>query len=308
VPVGFVLLAVAAVALLSGAELFAEHAASAGRRLGVTGLAVGLLLAGAEPEELITAVVAAARDRPGIGVGDAVGANLTMLTLVLGLAALIRPITIQGRPRRYAAFAGAAAAAAAAVLIDGQVGRVEGVLLLAAYVAFVALVWRREQEAPAIGELAELAEEDEEDENERGTTTELLLALGGVALMGAGGGAAVEGAARVAEALSITDTAVGLTLVALVTTAELLALVWSSTRRSIPELAVAAVFGSAAYNATVTLGAAAIVTPASDLDVRSAAVAATLLIVALVVLGRVGRVAAAGLVAGYVVFVSIGLG
>ncbi|MGH9111694.1 MAG: sodium:calcium antiporter, partial [Acidimicrobiales bacterium] len=77
---GLVLLAASAVALTAGAELFAEHAGAAGRRLGVTALAVGVLLAGAEPEELITAVTAGLRDRPGIGVGDAIGANVTMLT------------------------------------------------------------------------------------------------------------------------------------------------------------------------------------------------------------------------------------
>ena len=54
--IGLLLLAVAAGLLLAGAELFAEHAASAGRRLGVTGLAVGVLLAGAEPEEMLTAI------------------------------------------------------------------------------------------------------------------------------------------------------------------------------------------------------------------------------------------------------------
>jgi Ca2+/Na+ antiporter len=55
----------------------------------VTGLAVGLLLAGAEPEELITAVIAAARGQGGIAAGDAIGANITMLTLVVGLAAFL---------------------------------------------------------------------------------------------------------------------------------------------------------------------------------------------------------------------------
>jgi cation:H+ antiporter len=64
--------------LVAGAELFAEHAATAGLRLGISALAVGVLLAGAEPEELITAVTASSRDRPGIAVGDAIGANVTM--------------------------------------------------------------------------------------------------------------------------------------------------------------------------------------------------------------------------------------
>jgi cation:H+ antiporter len=57
VGIGLLLLAASAVGLLVGAELFAAHAAAAGRRLGVSALAVGVLLAGAEPEELITAGV-----------------------------------------------------------------------------------------------------------------------------------------------------------------------------------------------------------------------------------------------------------
>ena len=92
-PIGFGLLAVAAVLLTIGAELFAEHAADASRRLGVTALAIGLVLAGAEPEELVTAVFASGQHHPGIAAGDAIGANVTMLTIVLGLAALIRPFS-----------------------------------------------------------------------------------------------------------------------------------------------------------------------------------------------------------------------
>lgn len=69
--IGFLLLLASAVLLTAGSELFAEHASVAGRRFGVTALAIGLVLAGAEPEELVTAVVASARHLPGIGAGDA---------------------------------------------------------------------------------------------------------------------------------------------------------------------------------------------------------------------------------------------
>ncbi len=91
---GILLLLVAGVLLLAGAELFAENAARAGGRLGVTALAVGLLLAGAEPEELITALLAAVEGRTAISVGDALGANVTMLTAVVGAAALLRGVPV----------------------------------------------------------------------------------------------------------------------------------------------------------------------------------------------------------------------
>jgi cation:H+ antiporter len=86
------LLLLAAGLLVGGAELFVENAAAAAARLGVTVLAIGVLLAGAEPEELLTAILAAAQDRPGLAAGDAIGANVTMLTAALGLAAVVRPL------------------------------------------------------------------------------------------------------------------------------------------------------------------------------------------------------------------------
>ena len=70
------LLAVSAVLLIAGAELFTENVAGAARRPGITVFAAAFLLAGAEPEEMITAVVASGQYRPGLAAGDAIGANL----------------------------------------------------------------------------------------------------------------------------------------------------------------------------------------------------------------------------------------
>jgi len=82
--VGLGLLAISAAVLIAGAELFTDNAAAAARRLQITLFAAAFLLAGAEPEEMITAVIASLRHRPELAAGDAIGANLTMLTLVLG--------------------------------------------------------------------------------------------------------------------------------------------------------------------------------------------------------------------------------
>jgi cation:H+ antiporter len=295
------------VLLVGGAELFVENAASAARRLGVTVLAVGILLAGAEPEELLTAVLAAAQHRPGLAAGDAIGANVTMLTACLGLAALVRPLQLGRRVMQYAALAAVAGVFALLALLDGQVGRVEGALLVLAYIALVGLVWWREREPPKLGELAELDDEDDDD-SDRSATAGLLLALVGVAAMLVGGDLAVNGAVKVVESFGSTDSAVGLTILALATTAELFALVFAAVRHDVPEIAVAGIVGSAAYNATATLGAAALVRPLSvDGLVVPAALAAVLPIVVLLLAtrGRLGRPAAASLVVVYVVFVAV---
>ena len=106
--------------------------------------------------------------------------------------------------------------------------RPEGLGLVTVYVALVAAVWRHEKQPPVIGELAETLEEDDEpDADTEPTALGLALVLAGIAVMAVGGVFAVQGAALIVDALDVTDTAVGLTLVALATTAELLALAWA---------------------------------------------------------------------------------
>jgi cation:H+ antiporter len=298
---GLGLLAVSAVMLIAGAELFTENAAAAARGLGITVFGAAFLLAGAEPEEMITAVIASGRHRPGLAAGDAIGANLTMLTLVVGLAALARPLPFGGRVRGYAIWSALAGGLAALAAAGGIIGRWQGGLLLAAYLAGVALLWWRERRPPAIGDAAE-AGDDAEDGESRPAALGLALALGGVALMAAGGWLAVGGAERVVRALHLTDTAVGLTLLALATTAELFALAWAAMRRGVSEIAVAGVIGSVAYNATATLGVAALVRPLAAGGILAPAIAAAALPVALLAVttgGRLNRQAGAVLVIGY---------
>ena len=290
---GVGLLIAATVLLIVGAELFVENAAGASRRLGITAFGVGMLLAGAEPEELITAVIAAVRGHPGLAAGDAVGANITMLTLTLGIAAVARPVPFGPRVRSYALLASLTGVFALIALTGGGIGRLAGALLVAAYVAMVALVWRRERGLPAIGELTEILEhadnDDDVDEPQPTRGGALVLLFIGLAFMAIGGHAAVSGALRLVDSLDVRDTTVGLTLLALATTAELFALVWSAARRGASELAVAGIMGSAAYNATATLGIAALVQPLVITGLISAAVTAAVLPAVLIVLSRSGR-------------------
>src|SRR6516165_481386 len=290
--VGLGLLAVAAVMLIAGAELFTENAAATARRLQITLFAAAFLLAGAEPEEMITAVIASVRHRPELAAGDAIGANLTMLTLVLGVAALARPVPYGGRVRTYSVWSALAGGLAALAVAGGVIVRWQVGLLLVACVAGVALLWWREREKPAIGEAAEGEEEEEEEEEEeiekegrsRPAALALMSAIAGIALMAAGGWAAVGGAEQVVRAAGLSDSAVGLTLLALATTAELFALAWAAMRRGVSEIAVAGVIGSVAYNATASLGVAALVRPLAVTGILAPSIGAAILPLALLAL------------------------
>jgi cation:H+ antiporter len=302
---GLGLLAVSAVVLIVGAELFTENAGAAARGLRITVFAAAFLLAGAEPEEMITAAIASGRHHPGLAAGDAIGANLTMLTLVLGLAALARPLPFTGRVRGYAVWSALAGGLAVLAIAGGGIARWQGGLLLAAYLAGVALLWSRERRPPAIGEAAEAGEEDH---GSRPVLLGLVLAVAGVVLMAAGGWFAVGGAERVVRALGMTDSAIGLTLLALATTAELFALAWAAMRRGVSEIAVAGVIGSVAYNATATLGVAALIRPLTVHGILAPAIAASVLPLALLAAaphGRLGRAAGVVFVVAYAVWVTV---
>jgi cation:H+ antiporter len=158
---GLALVAGAAALLIAGAELFAENVAAAARGLRITMFAAAFLLAGAEPEELITAAIASARHRPELAAGDAIGANLTMLTLVLGLAALARPLPFAGQVRRYAIWSALAGGLAALMVATSTIERWQGGLLVTAYLTGVGLLWRRERAPPAVGEATQTSEDDE---------------------------------------------------------------------------------------------------------------------------------------------------
>jgi cation:H+ antiporter len=117
----------------------------------------------------------------------------------------------------------------------------------------------------------------------------------------------VDGAARLAAGAGLADSAVGLTALALATTAELFALVAAAARRGVPEIAVAALVGSAAYNATVSLGLAAAVRPLEVQGVLPAAAVAAALPLAVVAAGargRLGRPAGLVLALGYGAYVT----
>jgi cation:H+ antiporter len=302
-----VALAVGVALIVGGAELFAEHLESASRRLGVSAFALALLLAGAEPEELATTVAASLRKVPAVAFGDVVGANVAMCLVALPVGALVAPLPFGRRVRRYALLAMPLGVVAAVAAWGGRVSRPVGALLVGLYVGYVAAIWVVERRPPALGEVAERGELD--PAHPRRVGRELALVLVGVAALAIGSIIVVESVRSISE-IESTQTGLGLTLVAFATTLELVVLAWSSARRGMTEAVVAAVVGSFAYNATMSLGAAALARPLVIADaglLRAPLVIMLLALTAVIVLGapsgRLERVGAGALLAAYPIFV-----
>jgi len=252
-------IALATASIVWGAERFAAHLAAASVGIGVSTFALAILLAGAEPEELATAVTASARDTAGIAYGDVVGANVAICLIALGVGAVVAPLPFGRRVRPYAWFGVPIALIATGIAWDGAVERIEGGALVAMYVVYVSAIWLRERRPPALGETDELAEASAMPRRRR-VGRDLGILLVGLAAMALGAVLLVE-AVRQLTGAEETQTVLALTLVGFATAFELVVLAWSTARRGATEATIAGVVGSLTYNVTMTLGAAAIVRP-----------------------------------------------
>lgn len=291
-----------------GAETFARHLAAASTRLGVTAFALALLLAGAEPEELATAITASIRKAPALALGDVIGANITICLVALGVGALIAPLPFRTKVLRYALLGLPLGAIGAWFAWDGTVSRLEGSTLVLLYFAYVAMIWAIEKKPPSLGETKEL--EQQTAHRSASLNMGIVLVLAGVAAMAVGSMVLVEGVRRIAPREPGQAT-LGLTLVGFATGFELVVLAWSTARRGASEAAIAAVVGSFAYNSTMTLGAAALVRPLVLLDAARMHIPFVLMNVALalvIVLAvrkrQLGRLSGFGLLASFALYIS----
>ena len=257
------LLVVGTVLLLAGADWFVDGAGDLARALGVSALVVGVLLAGLEPEEMLTAALASGRGAPALAVGNVIGTNVTIVTAALGLSALLFPMVIDRSVRRQAVIATLVSALPVVLLFLGTVTQLEGVLLLVVFVGYTLFLFRTDREAVKRMVESEADDDDDDDDDQekyvhpRRPWKPVLLTFGGLAAMAAGGPAIVEGALRLTQLIGLGQGVVGATIVSLGTGAEMIALGMSAARKKRSDILVGGILGSFAYNLLVTLGLAA---------------------------------------------------
>lgn len=255
--IGFVLLGV-------GGESLVRGAASAAEALGVSPLLIGLTLVGfgTSTPELVTSLQAAFVGSPGIAVGNVVGSNTANILLILGLAALIRPL--EANPKAYLRDGAAlliVTAAAAAVCVYGRLDPRVGAGFVTFLLLYVLVCYFAERRAPAAAAEKARHEADVERLTPRRpkVLASLILAVVGIGVTIAGARYLVGGAVEIAEGLGVSETLVGLTVVAVGTSLpELVTSLIAAFKRQ-SEVALGNVIGSNIYNLAGILGITALI-------------------------------------------------
>jgi cation:H+ antiporter len=314
------------VLLALGGELLVRGAVQAAERLGVSPLLIGLTLVGfgTSTPELVTSVQAALIGSPGIAVGNIVGSNIANILLILGVSALIFPVAVASSAlKRDGMLVAATAAAMVGVGLFWSLDRLVGVAFVAGLVGYLVFAYRQEMvtakggEHTAAYERAEAFEElhepvlnpPQERLRKRDLALPILLALAGLVLVVLGGRFFVNGAVTMARGFGISETVIGLTIVAVGTSLpELITSVIAALRKH-ADVALGNILGSNIYNILGIGGLTALIapTPVPAEIARFDAplmLAASVLLLALARTGwRIGRREGALLVAGYVAYV-----
>ncbi len=242
-----VLALLAGLVLLSrAADEFVTGAARIAVNLKISPIVVGALLVGfgtSAPEMLVSGIAAVEGD-DDLGIGNIIGSNLSNLSLILGSAALLIPLSIDSRILRREAPMATGAVIIFAVLVQGGISQTEGFILLAGMIGAMAilLMGSGEGSESIAGEVGEIAEEA------AGLGAEALRTILG--LVGTVGGAwlLVYGATGLADELGINEGFVGVTLVAIGTSLPELVTSVAAARQKQTDLIVGNLLGSNIFN------------------------------------------------------------
>lgn len=265
------------VLLIAGGELLVRGSVRVAERAGVSALLIGLTLVGfgTSVPELVTSVQAAAVGSPGIAVGNIVGSNLANVLLILGSSALICPLFVTGRAlKRDGAFALAVTVLLAAVAVTVGLVRPVGIAFIVLLVGYLFYAWLQERDSTddhtAAYDKASAVEAVDRSLLQRvaepasgvaAWLVPLAIAVAGLTIIVFGARTLVGGAVELARLAGLSEEAIGLTIVAVGTSAPELATSLVAAYRRQAEVAIGNVLGSNVYNLLGIGGFTALIAP-----------------------------------------------
>jgi len=236
--------------LVWGADRFVLGASATARNFGISPLIVGLTIVGfgtSAPEMLVSGM-AAYQGSPGISIGNALGSNITNIALVLGVTALIVPLTVHsGIIKRELPILLLVMVLALLLMVDGNLGQGDGLFLLLGMFLMIFWVVRLGLKERDSGDLMS-SEFDAEIPEGMPTPKAIIWLVVGMLVLFASSHILVWGAVNIAKAFGVSDLVIGLTIIAVGTSLPELAATIMSALKKEHELAIGNIIGSNMFN------------------------------------------------------------
>lgn len=260
--VGFVL-------LVKGADFFVEGASSIAKRMHIPTIVIGLTIVafGTSAPELAVSLSAAIKGSNDIAIGNVVGSNIFNLLVVIGVSAMISPLTVKRSMIKKDYPLSIFAAVLLGVLCldsvlfhakETTLGRMDGVSLLVCFVFFMYITVR---EGLRGRKDAKKGHEDEVENMSFPIGKSIVLLVVGLAGIVFGGDLSVEGAKEIARAFGLSEALIGLTIVAIGTSLPELVTSIVAAKKGESDIALGNVVGSNLFNIFFILGCSATILP-----------------------------------------------
>ncbi|MDD6551824.1 MAG: calcium/sodium antiporter [Lachnospiraceae bacterium] len=260
-----VILVIGFVLLINGADFFVDGSSSVARQFRIPGLVIGMTIVamGTSLPELSVSVTSSIAGHNQLAVSNVVGSNIFNLMVVLGCSALFSVLAVQTSVIKIDLPFSILAAAILAVmsLTLHKVNRVYGIIFLVLFAYFIwSMIHRTMVSRKTEAELAEEAEEDQEIKI-LPLWQSLIYIIGGIVAIKFGGDFVVNSSVTIAKTIGVSETLIGLTIVACGTSLPELATSIVAARKNELDMAVGNVVGSNIFNILAILGIAAVITP-----------------------------------------------
>jgi cation:H+ antiporter len=251
------------VVLVWSSDRFVTGAALAARLSGVSPLLIGIVIIGfgTSMPELIVSAIAALQGAPELALGNAYGSNIANIALILGLAAIIKPIRVHSQVlRKEIPLLGAVTLLSLAVIWNRQISRLDAWILLGIFAAAMTWTARQSIKRPDDELIKEVEEELPPIVNASMKRAVIDIVIG-LLLLILGSRGLVWGAVEIARALGVSDLLIGLTIVAVGTSLPELASTLAAVRKGEDDLAVGNIVGSNFFNTLAVVGLAGAIRP-----------------------------------------------
>ncbi|OGT59666.1 MAG: hypothetical protein A3E01_04165 [Gammaproteobacteria bacterium RIFCSPHIGHO2_12_FULL_63_22] len=257
------------VLLALGAEGLVRGSSSIALRMGVAPLVIGLTVVafGTGSPEIVVSVQAAISGNSDLALGNIVGSNICNLALILGVAAIARPLHVRSALlHREVRLMIAVTLLLGVLLYDGTLSRLEGAALAIGAVLYtVGTYWAaRKDRDKAVA--AQFAQSLPDPQSSRARS--VALVLGGFAGLLVGAHVLVSGAVTIAQAMGMSQVVIGLTVIAIGTSLPELATSVVAALRNDADVAFGNVLGSNILNILLVLGLVAMIRPISSAGLR----------------------------------------
>lgn len=248
--------------LVWSADRFIEGASTSARFLGMPPLLIGMVIIGfgTSAPEMVVSVLAAYAGNPGLALGNAYGSNIVNIALILGLTALLAPITVNSSVlRRELPLLTGVTVLAGWQLMDNEVSRLDAAVLLLVF--FAIFGWTIRQSMKNNTDVLEQEVKATLESNRMSLKAALGWLLLGLLVLVLSSRLLVWGAVEVAQALGVSDLVIGLTIVAVGTSLPELASSLAAIRKKQHDMALGNILGSNLFNTLAVVGVAGSVQP-----------------------------------------------